>query len=101
MEATISKPLYRILSDLTGEMRFDVALHLAVKELLELKLKEAEAQSRALAERYQMNFESFREAWQEDRIPEKYTYEVERDYWEWEAAVTDAQRLREMLDQLP
>lgn len=100
-ETAISKPIHKILTDLTGEMRFDVALHLATKDLVRLKLKEAEEQRKQFEERYQMDFEAFKRAWDEGQITDKHSYEVERDYWEWEAAVTDEKRLREMLEELP
>ena len=93
LETTISKPVYRVLTDITGQPRFEVALHLATKDLLRLKLKEVEEQRAVFEVRYGMDFESFKQAWDEERIPDRYSYEVERDYWEWEAAVTDAQRL--------
>lgn len=101
IEATISKPIHKILADLTGETRFDVALHLATKDLVRLKLKEAEEQRKWFEERYQMGFEAFKQAWNEGQIPNKHSYEVERDYWEWEASVTDERRLRETLEELP
>lgn len=100
-ETAISKPIHKILTDLTGERRFDVALHLATKDLVRLKLKEAEGQRKQFEERYQMDFETFKRAWDEGQIADKYSYEVERDYWEWEAAVTDEKRLQEMLEELP
>jgi hypothetical protein len=100
IEATISKPIHKILTDLTGEIRFDVALHLATKDLVRLKLKEVGEQRKRFEERYQMDFEAFKQAWNEDQIPNKHSYEVERDYWEWEAAVTDERRLREALEEL-
>ena len=99
IEATISKPIHKILVDLTGETRFDVALHVATKDLVCLKLKETEEQRKRLEERYQMDFEAFKQAWNEGQIPNKHSYEVERDYWEWEAAVTDERRLQEMLEE--
>jgi hypothetical protein len=101
LEAIISKPLQKILTDLTGEVRFDVALQIAVKDLVRLKLREAEEQRERFQERYQMTFSAFKQAWDEGRIADKYSYEVERDYWEWEAAVTDEQRLKDMLEELP
>ncbi len=101
IEATISKPIHKILADLTGEIRFDVALHLATKDLVRLKLREAGEQRKRFEERYQMEFEAFKQAWNEGQIPNKYSYEVERDYWEWEASVTDERRLRETLEELP
>jgi len=100
-EVTLSKSVHRILADLTGEERFDVALHLATKDLVCLKLKEAEERVKQFEERYRMNFEDFKKAWDKGRIPNKHSYEVERDYWEWEAAMTDRQRFQDMLEQLP
>ena len=100
IETTISKPVQRLLTDLTGEARFDVALHLAMKDLIHLKLREAERQRLEFEERYQMDFEAFKQAWDEGRIADRHAYDVERDYWEWEAAVTDEKRLREMLEEL-
>ena len=101
IETTVFKPIHKILADLTGEMRFDVALHLATKDLVRLKLKEAGEQRKRFEDRYQMGFEAFKRAWNEGQIPNRHSYEVERDYWEWEAAVTDEKRLQETLEELP
>jgi hypothetical protein len=100
VETSVSKPLYKILTELTGEERFDVALHLATKDLVQLKLREAEQQIKSFEERYGMAFEKFQQDWENDQIADKYSYEVEKDFWEWEAAQTDCVRLREMLEKL-
>jgi hypothetical protein len=97
----ISKPIYRVLSDLTHEPRVEVALPLAIKEWVQLKLKETRWQQESYRQRYGMEFSVFKQAWQEGRIADRHSYEVERDYWEWEAAVTDEERLQEMLESLP
>jgi hypothetical protein len=96
----ISKSIYKILTDLTGEARFEVALPLAAKELVRLKLKEVEEQIKQFEQRYHIDFNLFKQAWNEDKIADKHSYEVERDYWEWEAAITNRARLEEMLDSL-
>ena len=96
----ISKPVYQVLSDLTGEPRLEVALPLAIKDWVRLKLKEARQQQDAFRQHYGMDFSAFKQAWQQGQIPNQHSYEVERDYWEWEAAVTDEERLREMLESL-
>lgn len=101
LETVISKPIYQVLTDLTREPRLEVALPLAVKDLVRLKLKEAREQREAFEQRYRMDFEAFKQAWDEGRIADKHSYEVERDYWEWEATVTDEERLRQMLESLP
>ena len=43
-QVTISKSIYRVLSSLTGEQRADIAVELATKDLLRLKVKEVEEQ---------------------------------------------------------
>ena len=97
----ISKPVYRILSDLTRESRVEVALPLAIKDWVRLKLKEAREQRKAFEQRYGMDFRAFQEAWQEGQVADRYSVETERDYWEWEATVTDEQQLQGMLESLP
>jgi hypothetical protein len=100
-ETQISKPLQRILFDLTGEDRFDIALQLATKDLLRLKLKEAEERLAVFQNRYALDFEKFKQAWNDKTIPNRHSYEVEKDFWEWEAAETDKKKIWQMLEQLP
>jgi len=101
LETVISKPIYRILADLTQEPRLEVALPLAVKDLVRLKLKGTRERRIAFEQRYEKDFEAFKQAWDEGHIADKHSYEVERDYWEWEATVTDEERLQQMLESLP
>ena len=100
-EAIISKPLYKILTELTGERRFDVALHLATKDLVRFKLQEAEQQIKGFEQRYAMPFEQFQQAWENGQIADKYSYEVEKDYWEWETVHADLPRFRQIFESLP
>ena len=96
----ISKPMYHILCDLTREPRLEVALPLAIKDWIRLKLKETNEQREAFEQRYEMDFQAFKQAWQEGRIANKHSYQVERDYREWEAIMTDAERLNQMSENL-
>ncbi len=100
-QTVISKPIHRILTLLTKEPRLEVALPLAMKDLLRLRLKETREQRESLQQRYGMDFKAFKQAWDESRLSNKYSYEVERDYREWEATVTDEAKLREMLERMP
>jgi hypothetical protein len=72
----------------------------AVKDLVRLKLKETGERKAAFEQRYGMDFEAFKQAWDEGRIADEHSYEIERDYWEWEATVTDEEWLRQMLESL-
>ena len=97
----ISKPIYQILSELTQELRVEVALPLAMKDLVRLRLKEVVAQRALFEQRYAMTFAKFAQEWETGRIPNGHSYTVEQDYWEWEAAVTDETRLLELGATLP
>lgn len=97
----VSKPVYRILNTLTGEPRVEIALPLALKELVHLKLQQSSQQRLAFEERYGMDFVAFQQTWMNREEQQKYSYEVEQDLWEWEAAITDAERYQEMLKGLP
>jgi hypothetical protein len=96
----ISKPIYQILTTLTQESRLEVALPLAIKDWVRLKFKEAVEQREAFEQRYGMDFPSFKQAWTSGNVPNEHSHEVERDYWEWEAAATDEDRLRQILENL-
>ena len=97
----VSKPVYHILNTLTGEPRIEVALPLALKELVSLKLQKANQQRIAFEGRYNKDFAAFKLAWFNQLDSQKHSYEVEQDFWEWEAAVTDEARYMEMLNTLP
>ncbi len=97
----ITKPLYQIVTDLTQEPRIEVALWLAIKDWLRLRRKEAEATCAQFEAQYGMTFAAFKAAWEAGQIPDAHTHAVERDYWEWEAAETDAERLKQMWESLP
>lgn len=100
MHEVISKPLYQVLTDLTQEPRWEVALLLAIKDWIRLKLKETREQQARFEQRYAMDWATFKRAWEAGKIADKHSFEVERDYWEWEAAVTDEARLNQMLERL-
>lgn len=99
LQVKISKPMHHILASLTGENRADVALELATKDLLRLKLKEVEARVREFESRYRMEFVEFKRAWDAGKIANSHSYEVERDFWEWEAAIGNEKKYRQMLDE--
>ncbi len=96
----ISKPIYQILTHITHTSRMELALPLAIKELVSLKLKETSGQIELFEHQYGTDFDVFKKAWNEGRIPNRHSYEVERDYREWEAAVTDCEQLRRMQETL-
>ncbi len=66
------------------------------RNMINSRLAEVRQQRQFFEEKYQMDFASFKKAWEEGQIADKYTYEVERDYWLWEATITDEATLKKM-----
>jgi len=90
IDSMISKPVRQILTALTGEVGFESALYSATKELLHLKIKDAEEKIKQFEARYKMPFDDF-----------KGSHDVEEDYREWEAAIIDQQHFQRMLKEVP
>ena len=68
---------------------------------MRLQLEETREQRMAFEQRYGMDFRAFQKAWHEGQISDRYSCKTERDYWEWEAAVTEEERLQQVLSSLP
>ena len=101
LETVITKPIYRLLTDPTRESLVEVALPLAMKDWVRLKLWEVRQQRQDFEGRHGMDFAAFKQAWHAGRIPDAHSYEVEREYRDWEAVVTDEERLQQIAGNLP
>ncbi|MDO9299852.1 MAG: hypothetical protein Q7T89_00650 [Anaerolineales bacterium] len=92
----LPKGTHNILRRLTGQSRPDVALSLAIKQLVRLRTKEAQEQIKSFENKYNMTFVEFEKACDDGRIEDPFSYEVEKDDFEWEAAITDLAALEEI-----
>jgi hypothetical protein len=96
----VSKPAHKVLKELTGEERPDLALPLALKDMVRLRLEAADSRIATFEEKYGMGFAQFQEAWERGEIEAPYSYAVEKDYWQWEAAMTDKAKLEALQNSL-
>jgi hypothetical protein len=96
----IPRATHNLLRRLTGESRPDIALSLALKDLVRLRTESAEACIANFEKKYSMNFRDFEEAWKGGKIEDAYSYPVEQEYLEWEATVTDLEALQEIVQWL-
>lgn len=96
----ISKSTAKLLKDLTGEPRLDTAVKIAVKDSLIHRLEDIDPKIQEFEKKYGMGFEAFQEAWEKDEIEDKYSYDVESDYWKWEELVTRKKKIEEALEWL-
>jgi hypothetical protein len=92
----IPKSTHRLLCELTGEAHPEVALSLALKDLVHLRLEAAKAKLVAFEKKYGLDFAHFKQVWERGEIVDPYSHAVEKDYWEWEAAITDKAKLEEL-----
>ncbi|MEW5830304.1 MAG: hypothetical protein AB1846_15560 [Chloroflexota bacterium] len=93
----IPKSTHNVLRRLTGESRPDIALSMALKSLIHLRIEAVQANLAAYEKKYGMDFPAFEKAWQDGKIEDPYSYPVEMDYMEWEAAVSDLEELQDIL----
>ncbi len=101
MTIEVSKNALKLLTDLTGEPRFEVALWIALRDTVEHRLEKIAAERKAYEDKYRMDFRAFQQLWEAGQVPNQHTYEVEKDYLEWEGLVTRQGKLEETSQWLP
>jgi len=94
----IPKGTHNVLRKLTGQSRPDIALSLAIKELIRFRIESTKARIAAYEQKYGKFFPEFEEAWKNEKIQDRYSYPVEQDYMQWETALADLKLLEEILD---
>ena len=92
----LPKSAQNILQRLTGQSRPDIALSLALKDLVRLRLDETQTRIKEFEKKYGMTFSKFQAAWENGQIKDPYSYDVEKDDFEWEAAISDRTVLEEI-----
>lgn len=92
----LPKSVHNVLSRLTGQSRSDIALSLAIKDLVRLRVIETQTRIAEFEKKYGMTFSEFEEDCENGTIYDPYSYEIEKDDFEWEAAVTDLETLEEI-----
>ncbi|MFB6212653.1 MAG: hypothetical protein ABEI53_02440 [Candidatus Magasanikbacteria bacterium] len=97
---SVSSDTAKLLKDITGESHLDSAVRMTVEDALHHRLEKVEEKIEEFDDKYGMSFEDFREKWENGEIEDKYSYDVEKDYWEWEGLVTRKQRIQEGLEKL-
>ena len=64
----IPKGIHSILRRLTGQSRPDVALSLAIKELIHFRIESTKARIASYEQKYEMDFPKFEEAWKTKKL---------------------------------
>ncbi len=96
MAAVWQKETARLLTELTGEARPDVAVRLVLKDAVEHRLEIIARGLRHFESKYQMTFPEYKRRWDSEDKPADYSFEAESDYLEWEALITRQARLEKL-----
>ena len=89
----LPKHTTQALRDLTGEVRLDAALLLALRDAFTYRLEQIQHQLSTFETKYGMSFADYHQRWESENRPEDYTWDTERDYLAWEALITRKHRL--------
>ena len=87
----LSKDVKEFLDFMPGKRTEDKIVNLIIDSLI-LKLRECEEKIVELEAKYGITFEEFKENWNAEKIADKYSHEVERDYMEWEGFQMEKKR---------
>jgi hypothetical protein len=90
------KATARMLTELTGEPRPDVAIIIVLRDAVEHRLEQITAALNHFESKYGMSFAEYKNRWETKDDPKDYSLEAESDYLEWEALVTRKARLESL-----
>ena len=94
-ELPISKFALRALIELTGQPQLDVAILVMLRDAIEHRLEKINVALEAYERKYGMPFQEFEAQGQSGELTDRFSYEVEKDYFEWDSLVTRKRKLEE------
>jgi len=95
---SVSKEMVNITRKLLSEENIEKGMAKLLYNETRRKLIEYELRDRNLARKYGMRFEEFREKKMIEKLG--YTWEVEKDYQNWEIARDGIETMEEMIDKV-
>lgn len=95
----VSEKLFDKLSIVSGR-EFDEKLYSLLETNALMKLKECENRIFEFEADYGMDFESFRNAWEQGKLADRYSHKVERNFMEWEGFETERKKWLQFLREI-
>ena len=96
----VPEAIYRFVRKITGQSNFHIALLPATKNTVQSRMEETQALIAGFENKYKMTFPEFEKACNDGRIKDPFSYEVEKDDWEWETAISEHELFDEILEWL-
>ncbi len=92
----INENIKNILMKHSHKDTLEESLNEMLRNEIQRKIKKHMLMIKHFERKYNMDFETF----EENRVTKEMPYEIERDYFEWDMAITLIEDLKEELDQL-
>ncbi|MFH1860907.1 MAG: hypothetical protein ABIJ30_01670 [bacterium] len=96
MAIGVSKSTLKVLTDLTGEILFERALNITLKDSISHRLEKIKKNLNIYQKKYGMKFADFKILWNMGKIKDQSSYEIEKDFLEWEGLVMRKDKLEEL-----
>ena len=90
------KETARLLTELTGEPRPDVAVLIVLKDAIAHRLEQIASEEHHFETQYHLPFSDYKRRWETEERPADYSLEAESDYLKWEALETRKARLEDI-----
>ena len=97
---SVSGDTAKLLKDVTGESRVDSAVRSTVRDALRFRIEKVEEKIEGFEEEYGMSFEEFQQKWESGEVEDRYSHDVESDFWEWEALVSLRKVIEDALEEM-
>ena len=100
LAVAVPKAALRALVELTGQVELGPAILTTLPDAIAHRLEAIEADLRTYEQRYGMTFEEFQAHGHSGDLPDRFSYQVEQDYFDWDGLVARQRKLREILQWL-
>ena len=85
----VSPRIAVFLNQVTATPDLETALLKVLSEYIDLKVAKIDGQIKVFESNWSMTFAEFSDRFENDQLDQdSYSYEVEKDFWEWEKAET-------------
>ena len=70
---------------------------MTLKDAAKYRLNEINKRIKKFSDKYKIDFDKFEKLWKGGKIKDKFSYNVEKDYIEWDSLVTRKNKLERIL----
>ncbi|MDI6736847.1 MAG: hypothetical protein QME42_11780 [bacterium] len=95
----LSKDVIGLFDYIDGNTTTEKIVNLMDADLTQ-KLHECEDEIYKFEVKYRMSFAEFKESWEKGKIPNRYSYSVERDYMMWEGLETEKKKWLSLMNRV-